>query len=64
MCGLYPRDSCCVRVETPADLLMMEQAQCYRGQYFVLMGGCPWTVSVHVRSTSTGSPDAADDSRR
>jgi recombination protein RecR len=25
-------------VETPADLLMMEQAQCYRGHYFVLMG--------------------------
>lgn len=25
-------------VETPADLLMMEQTQCYRGQYFVLMG--------------------------
>ena len=25
-------------VETPADLLMMEQAHCYRGQYFVLMG--------------------------
>jgi len=25
-------------VETPGDLLMMEQAQCYRGQYFVLMG--------------------------
>lgn len=25
-------------VETPADLLMMEQAQCYRGLYFVLMG--------------------------
>ena len=25
-------------VETPADLLMMEQAECYRGQYFVLMG--------------------------
>jgi recombination protein RecR len=23
---------------TPADLLMMEQAQCYRGRYFVLMG--------------------------
>jgi recombination protein RecR len=22
----------------PADLLMMEQAQCYRGLYFVLMG--------------------------
>jgi len=25
-------------VETPADLLMMEQAQCYKGMYFVLMG--------------------------
>jgi recombination protein RecR len=25
-------------VETPADLLMVEQTQCYRGQYFVLMG--------------------------
>jgi|SRR4249920_406000 recombination protein RecR len=25
-------------VETPADLLMMEQTQSYRGQYFVLMG--------------------------
>jgi len=25
-------------VETPADLLMMEQAQCYPGLYFVLMG--------------------------
>jgi recombination protein RecR len=25
-------------VETPADLLMMEQAGCYGGQYFVLMG--------------------------
>ena len=25
-------------VETPADLLMMEQTQCYRGMYFVLMG--------------------------
>jgi len=25
-------------VEMPADLLMMEQTQCYRGQYFVLMG--------------------------
>ncbi|TXF13689.1 recombination mediator RecR [Pelomicrobium methylotrophicum] len=25
-------------VETPADLLMMEQAQCYLGLYFVLMG--------------------------
>ena len=25
-------------VEMPADLLMMEQTQCYRGHYFVLMG--------------------------
>lgn len=25
-------------VETPADLLMMEQAQCFQGLYFVLMG--------------------------
>jgi len=25
-------------VETPGDLLMMEQAQCYDGMYFVLMG--------------------------
>ena len=25
-------------VETPGDLLMMEQAQCYDGLYFVLMG--------------------------
>jgi len=30
-------DMLCV-VEMPADLLMMEQAQCYRGMYFVLMG--------------------------
>lgn len=25
-------------VEMPADLMMLEQTQCYRGQYFVLMG--------------------------
>jgi recombination protein RecR len=25
-------------VETPADMLMMEQAECYQGLYFVLMG--------------------------
>lgn len=39
LCGSPRRDESllCV-VETPADLLMMEQAQCYRGQYFVLMG--------------------------
>jgi len=39
LCGSARRDNAllCV-VETPADLLMMEQAQCYRGQYFVLMG--------------------------
>ena len=39
LCRSARRDNAllCV-VETPADLLMMEQAQCYRGQYFVLMG--------------------------
>jgi recombination protein RecR len=39
LCRSERRDATllCV-VETPADLLMMEQAQCYRGQYFVLMG--------------------------
>jgi recombination protein RecR len=31
-------DSLLCVVETPADLMMMEQAQCYRGLYFVLMG--------------------------
>ncbi|HZP89146.1 MAG TPA: recombination mediator RecR [Burkholderiales bacterium] len=31
-------DSLLCVVETPADLLMLEQTQCYRGQYFVLMG--------------------------
>jgi recombination protein RecR len=25
-------------VESPGDLLMLEQAQCYEGKYFVLMG--------------------------
>ena len=39
MCSSPKRDPglLCV-VEMPADLLMMEQAQCYRGMYFVLMG--------------------------
>ena len=42
VCGLCrsPRRDAhllCV-VETPADMLMMEQAECYRGLYFVLMG--------------------------
>ena len=39
MCRSPQRDASllCV-VEMPADLLMMEQAQCYRGMYFVLMG--------------------------
>jgi recombination protein RecR len=42
VCGLClspKRDASllCV-VEMPADLLMMEQTQCYRGMYFVLMG--------------------------
>lgn len=39
MCVSAKRDPnlLCV-VEMPADLLMMEQTQCYRGMYFVLMG--------------------------
>jgi recombination protein RecR len=39
LCASARRDAAvlCV-VETPADLLMMEQAQCYQGLYFVLMG--------------------------
>lgn len=39
ICGSPRRDAglLCV-VETPADLLMIEQAQCYNGLYFVLMG--------------------------
>lgn len=39
LCGSPRRDAelLCV-VETPADLLMMEQAQAYDGLYFVLMG--------------------------
>jgi recombination protein RecR len=39
LCSSGKRDSglLCV-VEMPADLLMMEQSQCYRGMYFVLMG--------------------------
>lgn len=39
LCRSSKRDEhlLCV-VEMPADLLMMEQTQCYRGMYFVLMG--------------------------
>jgi recombination protein RecR len=39
LCASPQRDpaSLCV-VETPADLLMLKQAQCYNGLYFVLMG--------------------------
>ena len=39
LCSSGKRDPglLCV-VEMPADLLMMEQAQCYRGMYYVLMG--------------------------
>jgi recombination protein RecR len=39
LCRSPRRDAAllCV-VETPADLLMMEQAHCYTGLYFVLMG--------------------------
>ena len=39
MCRSSRRDvSLLCVVEMPADLLMIEQAQCYRGMYFVLMG--------------------------
>lgn len=39
LCASPKRDTgtLCV-VEMPADLLMMEQTQCYRGMYYVLMG--------------------------
>ena len=39
LCASPKRDAglLCV-VEMPADLLMMEQTQCYRGLYYVLMG--------------------------
>lgn len=39
LCRSPRRDAAllCV-VETPGDVLMMEQAQCYQGLYFVLMG--------------------------
>ncbi len=39
LCASEHRDGnmLCV-VEMPADLLMMEQTQCYRGKYYVLMG--------------------------
>ncbi len=39
LCSSPKRDAdlLCV-VEMPADLLMMEQTQCYRGMYYVLMG--------------------------
>ncbi len=39
LCSSSRRDASllCV-VESPGDLLMMEQAQCYQGLYFVLMG--------------------------
>jgi len=39
LCSSPQRDTTllCV-VETPADLMMVEQAQCYSGLYFVLMG--------------------------
>lgn len=39
LCSSPARDPTvlCV-VETPADLMMIEQAQCFRGLYFVLMG--------------------------
>lgn len=36
-------------VEMPSDMLMMEQAQCYRGMYFVLMGRLSPLDGVGVR---------------
>jgi recombination protein RecR len=36
-------------VEMPGDLLMMEQAQCYRGMYFVLMGRLSPLDGIGVR---------------
>lgn len=50
MCRSSRRDSSllCV-VEMPADLLMMEQAQCYRGMYFVLMGRLSPLDGIGVR---------------
>ncbi len=36
-------------IEMPADLLMMEQAQCYHGMYFVLMGRLSPLDGVGVR---------------
>ena len=39
LCSSQRRDQACLCVvETPADLLMIEQAQVYDGMYFVLMG--------------------------
>ena len=39
LCDSPRRDRALLCVlESPADLLMMEQAQCYQGRYFVLMG--------------------------
>jgi len=39
LCASPRRDAALLCVlESPADLLTMEQAQCYRGLYFVLMG--------------------------
>ena len=40
LCRSPKRDATllCAAVETPADLLMVEQAQAYSGLYFVLMG--------------------------
>ena len=50
LCRSPQRDTSllCV-VEMPADLLMMEQAQCYRGMYFVLMGRLSPLDGVGVR---------------
>lgn len=46
-------DLLCV-VEMPSDMLMMEQAQCYRGMYFVLMGRLSPLDGVGARELPLG----------
>ncbi len=47
-------DMLCV-VEMPADLLMMEQAQCFRGMYFVLMGRLSPLDGMGATGTAAGA---------
>lgn len=54
LCSSQRRDSAllCV-VEMPADLMMMEQAHCYKGMYFVLMGRLSPLDGVGVHDIGT-----------